>query len=296
MDEKKVLINQMVQHRRYAYLADFFSKIIDLKYSVIKGEVLSYYTYGKFGYRCSSDIDILVSRKDLVAVENALRSSGFLQQAHTREERIMLIYCSHQMLPFYKTTPIETIFVDVNFDLFWGEYTGKRIDIDEFLSDASYITIYGVKVKTVSKIKALIQMVLHHYKEMNNIYLLYTHPFITTGMFEDIYMFLLNNRDILPQLVSTISAKYDILPYMYYMLYFTERVFRASWLDAYIDECKCPEGIELLDKYGLRKDEQREWMISFEDRLNNPNLKSVIESQLESEDIEKIFWNKKIFG
>ena len=296
MDKKKFLVNRMIQKQRYAHLTDFFNQIDDLKYSVVKGEVLSYYIYGTFGYRCSSDIDILVNRNDLTIIEHALQSSGFSQQIHTRMDRIMLIYASHQTIPFHKTTSIETIHVDVNFDVFWGEYTGKRIDIDEFLSDSSYINIYGTRVKTISKVKAFIHLILHHYKEMNSIYLLYAHPFITTDMFKDIYLFLSNNPDISPRQLATVSWEYGITQYMYYMLYFTKRVFQESWLDAYISECKCLEGIALLNKYGLNEDEQKEWNISFENRLDNPNLKSVIESQLLPKDLEKIIWNMKIFN
>ncbi len=82
--------------------------------------------------------------------------------------------------------PWGRIEIDLNFDIFWDEYEGKRIDIDEFLSDTIEMEIYGVKVKTFPPIKALIQLVLHHYKDMNSLFLLATRKSIRYDMFKDI--------------------------------------------------------------------------------------------------------------
>lgn len=78
--------------------------------------------------------------------------------------------------------------VDINYDSFFGEYTGKRVDIDNFLSDTIEMEIYGVKVKTLSPLKAMVQLILHHYyKEMNSIYHLASHDNINYNMLKDVY-------------------------------------------------------------------------------------------------------------
>lgn len=78
---------------------------------------------------------------------------------------------SHQIVLWIKeVSSWGQVFIDLNFDSLWGEYEGKRIDIDEFLTDAVEMDIYGVKVKTLPPIKAMIQLILHHYKDMNSIF------------------------------------------------------------------------------------------------------------------------------
>lgn len=48
----------------------------------------------------------------------------------------MMLSTSHQIKPWISDIPPwEKIEVDLNFDIFWGEYEGKRVDIEEFLSD-----------------------------------------------------------------------------------------------------------------------------------------------------------------
>ena len=100
---------------------------------------------------------------------------------------------SHQLLPYYSYINNQLICIDLNFDIFWGEYEGKRVDIDEFLCDTIEMDIYGVKVKTLPPLKAMIQLILHHYKDMNSIFLLATRKSIRYDMFKDVYYLLKNN-------------------------------------------------------------------------------------------------------
>ena len=56
---------------------------------------------------------------------------------------------THQDIEFVKFTKeniYDTIKIDLNYDLMWGEYLGKRIDISSFVKeDNSELDIYGVK-------------------------------------------------------------------------------------------------------------------------------------------------------
>lgn len=106
--------------------------------------------------------------------------------------------------------------VDLNIDFFWGEYTGKRIEIQEFLSDFIELTIYGVKIKTLSPLKTMAQLILLHYKKMNSIYHLTGHNCINYNMFKDVYYLWKNNQEAisLDKLYAT-SLKYLIIPYVF---------------------------------------------------------------------------------
>lgn len=133
----------------------------DLKmfhYALIKGEALSLQAYGVVGKRNSNDIDILTHRSNLKYIEHILMQNDFNAKNKKRLDRIIMLSCSHQISPYVKKVTYGDVEVDLNFDIFWGEYNGKRIDIEQFLLDCSEVNIYGVKVKTLHPIKAMIQI------------------------------------------------------------------------------------------------------------------------------------------
>ena len=185
MTEIKSLLPKLFKQESYMQLKELLS-VVNLYYAIIKGEVISKQAYGQNGFRNSSDIDILISRKNIKELEQVLSKFGFYNTSQTRSDKITMLSSSHQIAPWIKEIPPwGVIVIDLNFDVFWGEYEGKRIDIEEFLSDTIEMEIYGVKVKTLPPIKAMIQLILHHYKDMNSIFLLATRKSIKYDMFKD---------------------------------------------------------------------------------------------------------------
>lgn len=278
-------------------LKTFFQDVTKYKYSIIKGDVLSVQAYGNTGMRFSTDIDMLISRKDLLCVENFLFSNGLNNLEEKREKRLAMLLASHQSTPWKKQIGRwADIIVDINIDIFWGEYEGKRIDIDEFLSDTVEMDIYGVKVKTLPPIKAMVQLVLHHYKDMNSIYLLATRKSIKYDMFKDVYYLLKNNIETIPlHKLYAMSTEFGIIPYIFYVLYYTGQVFDDEILNEYIEAFRTPEGEALLNCYGLCDKERKEWKYDFQTRLETNNLYDLIKDDLTEKDIEKIRINKRIF-
>gem|GEM_PF-4912760 len=147
-----------------------------------------------------------------------LNENGFFQKEISRNGKIISNMFSHQFTPFVKKTPIANLTVDVNYDLFWGEYEGERIDITEFINDSFFMDIFGNLVKTLTPEKALIQLVLHHYKEMNSLYHLATHNSINLIMFEEIYNLIINSA-ITPERVYCLSKKYNICRKIRYIVF-----------------------------------------------------------------------------
>lgn len=245
------------------------SKIVYGNYAVIKGAVLSTQAYGKTSMRLSKDIDVLIHRTSIYEFEKLLHECGFANETKSRCDKITLLSSSHQVSPWVKEIPPwGTVVIDLNFDIFWGEYEGKRIDIEEFLSDTVEMEIYGVTVKTLPPIKAMIQLILHHYKDMNSIFLLATRKSIKYDMFKDIYYLLKNNLEEIPlDKLYTLSAEYEIIPYVFYVLYYTGQVFDDEVLKKYIDTFRTPEGEDLLNCYGLCEKERKEWKCDFQTRL-----------------------------
>lgn len=281
----------------YKKTSDFFISIKDKIYANIKGEALSVQAYGKVGQRISSDIDILLPRTELYDFENILKLNNFSSTLQSRTDKIILLSSSHQIAPWEKhIMPWGKIFIDLNFDIFWGEYTGKRIDIDAFLSDTIEIDIYGCKIKTLPPLKAMIQLILHHYKDMNSIFLLATRKSIKYDMFKDLYYLLKNNRDeITLDKLYAMSSEYEIIPYVYYLLYYSGLLFKDEILDKYIEAFRTSEGEALLNCYGLNESERREWKYDFQTRLECNNLYDLIKNDLTENDLRKIKINRKVF-
>ena len=162
----------------FSQTKELWQNSIQIPYSLIKGDALSYLAYQSLGRRKYSDIDILIPRCNMKPFEKILISAGFRSTIDMNNQRNTRIFCvsqSHQIPPYIKGIQNQKIEIDINFDMFWGEYEGKRIDISEFLSDTIEIDIYGCKVKTLPPLKAMVQLILHHYKEMNSIYHLAGH-------------------------------------------------------------------------------------------------------------------------
>lgn len=297
MEVANEIILRIISMSRYWELKSVF-RAIDFDYAVIKGEPLSIQAYGKPGQRTSGDVDILVARNDLPKLEKILSNNDFVTNVPNRADRILMMLGSHQTTMW--TKPISSIGlleVDVNFDIFWGEYRGKRTDIACFISDAIEMEIYGTKVKALPPIKAMIQLVLHHYKEMNSIYHLATHNCINLNMFKDVYYLWRNNyNEILPEKLLYECEKLEIIPYAYYVLYYTNCLYLDDEFDRMVKLFETDEGQAILELYGLAADEKRHWRVDFKTRLEVDDKLSLIKDDLTEHDREKLEINKRIFG
>ena len=284
---------------RYSQLKQLLSNT-RIPYAIIKGEPLSLLCYKEKSVRLSHDIDILVDRQNVMQFEHLLQSHEF--KIHTKESlsrkiRILCVSQSHQLPPYVKETQNQLISIDLNFDLFWGEYTGKRIDINNFSTDTIEVDVYGCKVKTLSPLKAMIQIILHHYKEMNSLYHLSCDNCINLKMFKDVYYLWKNNReDISLEKLYSLCSFYEIIPYAFYVLYYTNYIFRDVDLQKYVDLLRTIEGEELLDYYGLSTNERKLWRVDFMTRLKTENIYNLIKDDLTEFDLNKIKQNKEIFG
>lgn len=285
----------------YKELEPLFDALSSVRYAVVKGEALSQQIYGIPDRRKSSDIDILIDKKNVQFLEEWLLELGFRQKlpedsAEARRNRVLCMAFSHQIPSFHKDKFGFHFNIDVNYDIFWGEYEGQRCAIDEFLSDAIAMEIYGVNVKTLPLEKAFVQLNLHHYKEMNSLYHLSQHNTIRTEMFRDIYDMIKNNTEVLSsEMVYRLSRQYSIEKYMYYMLYYTEKTFEYTVFDKYVQRLMMYKDEELIESYGLCAKERKKWRNAFKDRLDSLFLPQVVNMNLTTSDKLKIQSGQSVF-
>ncbi|MCI8790819.1 MAG: nucleotidyltransferase family protein [Lachnospiraceae bacterium] len=284
---------------QYMMSKEFFNGLnsCEIEYAVIKGCPLAYYKTGNVGSRLSSDIDILISRCDIDKVVELLEVNGFQNPyVLNRKERIMLVSNSHQIPAYSKYLGKCCVQIDVNFDLFWGEYKGKRIDVLDFLEGTVEMDIYGCRIRTLPPLECMVQLILHHYKEMNSLYHLTGHIAITRRMFEDIYILCKRYpTEISIDRMYEAGRRYGILPYAYYMFYYTRQVYDDALIDGYLEALYTEESKRLLNCYGLSDQERKIWKIDFSERLD-ADVSKMIESELSKEDREKLERNRRLFG
>lgn len=276
---------------------ELWPRIESIPYALVKGEALSLMAYGGIGKRLYSDIDILVDRKNVSYLENVCKELGFISSTQSREERIFCFSASHQIAPYTKQQGGTCISVDINFDVFWGEYKRKRIDIYNFLSDTIEICIYGNVIRTLPPLKTMIQLILHHYKEMNSIYHLAGHNSINQRVLSDVYFLWKKNQDIISlENLYKIALEYEIIPYVFYMLHFTNELYHDSELQRFVDAFETYEGKALLNCYGLTETERKIWKVDFHTRLATENLFELIKDDLTEADRIKLARNQHYFG
>ena len=290
-------LSSIISAIRYRTAAPVFKALAEHSYAVVKGEALSQMAYGRFGARNSGDIDILIPRSGVKSLESVLTENGFKTNKLTREDRLTALTGAHQTSPYTKHSPtgISTQ-IDINFDIFWGEYTGQRVSIEDFLSDTEEMIIYGCRVKVLTTEKSFVQMILHHYKDINSYFHYENGNPIRRERFMDVYKFWYRHaKDFTPEYLLLIAEKYKIRPYLFYMLYFTSVLFPNSELKKCVDLLQCEEGVFLLDCYGLSDNERKRWNVDFYTRMASDNIMELIKKDMTDYDIQKLRRSKKIF-
>jgi len=269
----------------------------NIPYAIIKGEPLSIDAYGEEGMRRSGDIDLLISLKNTAVVRDELLSYGFESKNNNREHQVAAITTTNQSIPFRKTVDEMRIEVDLNHDIFLGELTGKRVNVDDFISDVKDVKIYGYSAKTIPCIKSFLLLTLHHYYEFNSIYIISLGKNkMSFNMLRDVFFLWKNNKDIISNNLYDISCKHNVVPYVYYILYYTNKIFNDNEFALLVEKFETEEGVGLLHCYGLSEAERKTWKVDFFTRLNNEYAFDLIKYDLTVADKEKLERARAIFG
>lgn len=287
------------EHARWftEILTSLLSDLKEFPYAIIKGPVLAVLAYGDEKARDYHDIDFLVPkelRKDFIAI---LEKNGFLADVRnpdgsfrklTRKEQIILMN-SHQDIDYIKIQGDIFVDIDINYDMFWGEYIGKRIDIrNDILSETFTMNVFGQEVKVVSRAKNFIQLCLHHYREMNAIYLYkLTNPFVQAKFRDVYYLFQNMSEEDLEELYILID-RFEMANYIFYVVYHTYQFYKEDVLKHFLKRYETPKAQQLLNSYGLTVGERKEWPFSFEQRSKMENVYEALKPYLSDGDIRKV--------
>ena len=282
----------------YTAIKDVLADIETIDYAIVKGVPLAVYL--KQNDRVSSDIDFLINRKDADFAFDVFVNNGFeIEATHSDLSEINLFYrmYTHQLPPIHKPMNRIMVRVDINFNIYWGEHNAEYKLTESILADYTYMEKFNVRFRTLPPIQSFIHMCLHHYKDINSLYILYEIKRINPRHFFEVCRFIEQNRiHINPELIRDIAQKYQALPYVYYMLYYTGILYPDSKLKDYIECCKTDDGEALLNCYGLNSKERKVWRVDFKERINRTDLDKLILNDFSIEDMNKskyyVCWRK----
>lgn len=285
--------------RMYQYCKGLFADLANTDYAVIKGAVLSQRIYSNPAIRKSSDIDILISPNQIDHVKAILEKHGFEQGKvrngklipYTRKELIYYAAFTHQSASFSKLIddPLcPLINIDINTDIFWGE-SSQKPDMVDYLHHTEEAEVFGIKVKQLISVYDFIALCLHHYKDLNSLYLLWQRG-ISLSAFCDIYYYL-NNASIRSQELRRICDQLNVTEYVYYCVFQTAILFESDILNEYLNALSKPSCAGIVNRIGLSEKEYKNLPKCIGAYIFDGNIRSVLKTVFETDDIEKISIN-----
>ena len=312
MPESQCFENTCITYlRNKIYVIDLYNSIlpifasVDFPYAMIKGAVLSNTAYGNPFIRKSGDIDIIVSSQNITTISELMKDNGFIQGnivngniiPATREQKVFQRAFSHQIIPFVKKANsliCPYICVDINTNIIWGE--GEKIDMNDVLRHREAEYVNNIKLYKLELEADFIAVCLHHYKELNSIYMISIGS-IKLSLFLDIYRYVERNfNDIVAMKIVNLAKHWNVLPYIYYCLKMTNELFPSDIILRYLKFFETKQGEFLVNKFGLSKNEWKDWKFDLGQRLFDSQFVKKYLNALSEEEKKKIEINKRMMG
>lgn len=222
------------------HIREISSKLVErnIKHVFLKGSVLSGSIY-PIGARASNDIDILVSKKSVNAVKEAMESLGFVQGKYDYkndridkfdqkiiEERMSTLGELAQFVKIVNRTASKTIDVDVNFSLDWtpeGTDDAVNLFLDQrILTDVGD----GFSIYSLRHEHLFIQLCSHLYKDAALLDIVKKRKVLDLYKFVDIYAFIQTRfNEVDPDEIFDLSVKYGFDKSVFFSLNYTSKLF-----------------------------------------------------------------------
>ena len=173
-------------------------------------------------------------------------------------------------------------------NILWGE-SEEKADMSLVLSHTQKSDLFGISFQKLTSEMEFISLCLHHYKDMNSLYLL-TQGGLRLGLFCEIYDYLRNVHPDAEKLQS-LCKQLNVGRYVYVCLYQTQKIFEDALLEGYLNALETQKDDSLLGTFGLHPSERREWKIDLFERLFHPNLPRYLLEQFTQKEKDKIMAN-----
>ncbi|MBQ9121534.1 MAG: nucleotidyltransferase family protein [Clostridia bacterium] len=298
LPQEERILNRIAVTERYRICRSVFERI-RFPYAVVKGAVLSERMHGDPFARASGDVDLLIRRQDADSMKALLLSEGFVQGRvtdggivpFTRQEILFQTAMSHQTAPYIKQTghPLcPYVNVDVNLDVLWGECEARG-DMELVLSHGEEASLLGVSLRRLSPEMELVALCLHHYKDMNSLYLLTKSGLRLKPLF-DVYLYLKNVRPA-PDGIQRIAEALGVGDYLYVCIAHAHEIFADEISASYLGHLAPLGNTELLNSFGLNASERKQWKLSLPERLFHPSLATYVLAHCSEGERKKIEFN-----
>jgi len=298
------ILNRNSVNIRFDTCRDVFDqlKANNIPYAVIKGVPLSKLIYNNPYIRRSGDIDLLINAKDCDNVKGIFHSSNFTQGRitddglipYTRSELLYHTTMTHQLAPFIKKTASPLcpyVNIDINTNIIWGE-SHEKIDMGFVLKHTEETEFNGIGFVKLSREMEFISLCLHHYKDMNSLYLL-NKGSLKLSLLCDIF-FYIKNTELNLDVIHNIAKKFNVQEYIYYCVYHTDIIFNDNKLKDVCTHLYTEKSEKIINRFGLCENEWHEWDIDFCERLFNTNIHEYFLHVLNQNDWKKIDINNSI--
>jgi len=148
--------------------------IANIKAIPIKGIFLAEYLHGHIGSRSSSDLDLLVRKKDFFRAKNELTRIGYVPTRRPYSEEFIGNFLRHQ--GFSKPDPSHN---GTYLEIHWNFYVKrpKEFDMSPVWKNATSININGFRVLTLSPSDTLLHLAIN----------LRLHGYLSLRLFGDLY-------------------------------------------------------------------------------------------------------------
>ncbi len=200
---------------------------------------------------------------------------------------------THQLAPFVKKTenPLcPYINVDVNTDLFWGE-SEKMADLSRVLAETQTVSVCDVSLQKMTAEYEFVALCLHHYKDMNSLYLLYNRG-LPLGHLCDIYDYI-HAAPLQADKLTKICEEMEVSPYVKACILLAIRIFGTD--DSTEALLQGLEGPDLSNFFGLKAEEYRIWELPLSHRIFG-NIRHYLDDILSPQEQEKIRLNNSIMN
>lgn len=256
-----------------------------IKAVMLKGAILGPTLYEDISLREFGDVDYLVSRKDITAVEKALKEIGYVQGSFDKDKKKIILATraeilqrkkfTHELVEFIKVDtkkPDIVHMIDINHEIFWrGKEDTWKFDTDNLLCHAKKVNTLNCEGYSLQPEYQLIQLCAHLFSEA--VYFCWDKEWkrnkseVCLYRFIDVYT-LIQKEEIDWKLFTELVKINHIEEPIIFCFQCLHRLYNYSMENSDFKTDK-----EIIDFYYNKNEQLLKWNLALEERLFNTQLK-----------------------